>query len=462
MPGPDPQNQSGIGEEFYTDAHADFNASFEDALLLERFEVANAQLEDFKNKNGESALYLYRLARLKEKQKEIRVAYEIYKRLYYEVPVFMRDKKEFYHIQHEYIDARLNKTKAMWNQVVAGASHFIDQNPNAQDKKNKEPYVKAFWKKHIEDLEGVAAAFRNILDFEPHDINAILGLIQCYSEMDNKEKRASCLSMLEDAKKYWKDMAQKRSDSSLVAAHKQVESSNYEAVIEIVNLGIDTDPANSDLLLMKAEALSKLWHFQEALSCVLVAIRQNPNNSKAQRMKKAIEGQIFDQNLKDGLEFLYKAEQEKPGCAQQLKWIESALSCFLNALSFDGQNLTALAGVYRCRIRSGEPLKAQATLERIRQIDPNYDVYSIFRDKTEQQKPGGCFVATRVFGETHPNTIFLRRFRDETLGSNAAGRIFIRLYYRVGPALAELPGRSPLYRICQLLITGLTRLLKAL
>ena len=169
MPGPDPQNQSGIGEEFYTDAHADFNASFEDALLLERFEVANAQLEDFKNKNGESALYLYRLARLKEKQKE-----------------FMRIQKEIYQIQHEYIDARLNKTKAMWNQLVAGASHFIDQNPNAQDKKNKEPYVKAFWKKHIEDLEGVAAAFRNILDFEPHDINAILGLIQCYGEMDKK------------------------------------------------------------------------------------------------------------------------------------------------------------------------------------------------------------------------------------------------------------------------------------
>jgi len=56
----DSQDKRGPVEEFYTDAHADFNASFEDALLLERFEVAQAQLEDFKSKNGESALYLYR------------------------------------------------------------------------------------------------------------------------------------------------------------------------------------------------------------------------------------------------------------------------------------------------------------------------------------------------------------------------------------------------------------------
>jgi tetratricopeptide (TPR) repeat protein len=168
-----------------------------------------------------------------------------------------------------------------------------------------------------------------------------------------------------------------RSEATLKAAQKQEASNHYDAVIEIVNLGLATEPTNVDLLLAKAEALAKLWHFQDAMSCIQVALRQNQNNAKAQRLKKAVEGQIFDQNLKDGLEFLYKAEQEKPGSSQQYKWIESALSCFLEALSYDSQNLTALAGVYRCRIRSGEPLKAQTTLERIRQIDPNYDVYSI-------------------------------------------------------------------------------------
>lgn len=459
----DSQQQRGTGEEFYTDAHTDFSASFEDALLLERFEVAQEQLEDFKNKNGESALYLYRLARLKEKQKEIRVAYEIYKRLFYEVPVFMRDKSELNNIRRDYIDSGLDKSKAMWNQVVAGASHFIEKNPGAENKKSKEPYVKAFWKKHYEDLEEIATTFCKILEFEPHEVNAILGLIQCYTEIDHKDKRAYAIALLEDAKLYWKEMVQKRSEATLEAVKKQEESGNFDAVIEIVNLGIETEPTNVSLLLMKAEALSKLWHFQEALSCVQVALRQNQKNAKAQRLKKAVEGQIFDQNLKEGLEFLHKAEQEKPGSGQQSKWIESALSCFLDALSFDSQSLTALAGMYRCRIRSGEPLKAQTALERIRQIDPNYDVYSIFRDKNEQQKSdGGCFVATRVFGETHPDTVFLRQFRDSVLKQSLPGRVFIRLYKRVGPTLAELPGRSPIYEICRLLIAGITRLLKAI
>lgn len=459
----EPQEKRGPNEEFYTDAHADFSSSFEDALLLERYEVAQAQLEDFKNKNGESALYLFRLARLKEKQKEIRAAYEIYKRLYYETPVFMRDKTEFSNIQHDYIDARLNKTKAMWNQVVAGASHFIEKNPAAEDKKSKEPYIKAFWKKHYDDLEAVATTFNSILEFEPYEMNAILGLIQVYTELDNKEKRSYSLSLFDEAKNYWRDMTHKRSKSVLIAAHKQEESGNFEAVIEVVNLGLETEATNVDLLLAKAEALAKLWHFQDAMSCIQVALRQNPNNAKAQRLKKAVEGQIFDQNLKDGLEFLYKAEQEKPGSSQQYKWVESALSCFLDALAYDSQNLTALAGIYRCRIRSGEPLKAQTTLERIRQIDPNYDVYSIFRDKSEHKNSdGGCFVATRVYGEMHPDTVYLRKFRDNILKLSLPGQIFIRLYKRVGPALAELPGRSPLYSICRLAVNFITRLLKAL
>lgn len=458
----DSQETRGPAEEFYTDAHADSSSSFEDALLLERFEVAQLQLDDFKRKNGESALYLYRLARLKEKQKELKNAYELYKQLFYEVPVFMRDKNELAELQRDHITAGLNKAKALWNQVVAASSHFIEKNPNAEDKKSKEPYIKAFWKKHYEDLEAVAIIFNEILKFEPYEMNAIIGLIQCYSEIENKEKRSYAMSLLEDAKLHWKEMNHKRSEAALVAAHKQEESNNYEAVIEVVNLGLETEPTNIDLLLMKAEALSKLWHFHDAMSCIQVALRQNQNNAKAQRLKKAVEGQIFDQNLKDGLDFLYKAEQEKPGSAHQYKWIESALSCFLDALSYDSQNLTVLAGIYRCRIRSGEPLKAQTTLERIRQIDPNYDVYSIFRDKTEQNKSDGCFIATRVFGETHPHTMFLRQYRDNVLKHNSAGRIFICLYKRVGPALAELPGRSPLYELCRKAVNAVTRLLKTL
>ncbi|MEW6712482.1 MAG: hypothetical protein AB1403_21880, partial [Candidatus Riflebacteria bacterium] len=67
-------------EEFFTDAQVDFDTSFEDALILEKYEVARRQLDDFKSRYGETASYLHRLGRLKEKQGKIKEAYEIFKK----------------------------------------------------------------------------------------------------------------------------------------------------------------------------------------------------------------------------------------------------------------------------------------------------------------------------------------------------------------------------------------------
>jgi hypothetical protein len=57
---------------------------------------------------------------------------------------------------------------------------------------------------------------------------------------------------------------------------------------------------------------------------------------------------------------------------------------------------------------------------------------------------GKCFLATAVeehlSGRTLPD---LRRFRDEVLLQNLAGRIFVRAYYAVGPCLAVWMIRSP-------------------
>lgn len=450
-----------VREEFFTDAQVDFNTSFEDALLLEKFEVAQTQLDDFKSKNGESAAYLHRLGRLNEKKGKLKDAYEIYKRLYYEAPIFMRDKFELERIQSDVIGEKLNKGRALWNQVIARASHFIEENPDAHNRDNKEPYIKIFWEKQNHELDMVVQNFLSILAIEEYEMDALHGLLQCYSELENKERKAYIAGCINDAKIYWKEMVQKRSQASLLAAKKQVEGQHFDAVIAIVNLGLETEPTNQDLLLVKAEALQKLRQYHDALSCIIVVLKCNQNNSKAQRLKKSIEGQIFEQNLRDGLEYLFRAEQEKPGSAQQLARIETSLSFFLDALSFDAQNLSALAGVYRCHIRSGEPLKAQKTLERIRQIDANYDVYSIFRDKKDKVKQSEtCFVATRVLGEMHPDTIFLRRFRDTCLRPFAPGRLFIALYRRVGPALARLSDSGPTLPLARHVIAKLVRLLR--
>jgi tetratricopeptide (TPR) repeat protein len=423
--------------------------------------VARRQLDDFKNRYGETASYLHRQGRLKEKQGKTKEAYEIYKKLFYEVPVFMRDKKELEQIQREVIHETINKAKAQWNQIVARASRFLEENPENHGRDNSQPYVRIFWEKHLADIEAVAQSFLSILNLEEHELSAIMGLVQCYSELNLKEKTSFYKTRASEAQKYWKSMVQRRSEAVLKAAEKQEAGNNFDNVITVVNLGLETDPANPELLILKAEALQKLGHFQDALACVYVVLRGNPNNGRALRLKKSIEGQQFEYNLKQGLEYLFRAEQEKPNSPAQASRVETALSFFLDALTFDPQNLSALAGVYRCHIRTGQPLKAQKTLERIREIDSSFDVYSIFRDKNEAGKEtDACFIATRLYGEVHPLTAQLRAFRSEYLLPSFFGRVFIRLYKRIGPALAELPGRGPLYPILRAMIERFAGFLK--
>lgn len=62
-------------------------------------------------------------------------------------------------------------------------------------------------------------------------------------------------------------------------------------------------------------------------------------------------------------------------------------------------------------------------------------------------KSGGCFIATAVFGDYNaPEVVFLRVFRDESLGQSAAGRGFIQAYYAVSPSLATFIAKSELLR----------------
>ena len=56
---------------------------------------------------------------------------------------------------------------------------------------------------------------------------------------------------------------------------------------------------------------------------------------------------------------------------------------------------------------------------------------------------GACFVATAVYGDyDHPQVKKLRQFRDTSLRRSMAGRLFIRIYYALGPTLSVIPLKS--------------------
>jgi hypothetical protein len=67
--------------------------------------------------------------------------------------------------------------------------------------------------------------------------------------------------------------------------------------------------------------------------------------------------------------------------------------------------------------------------------------------RIESKSGTTCFVATAAYGDPdHPDVVFLRAFRDGQLQASAAGRAFIALYWKVGPALAKPVSRSSLLR----------------
>ena len=67
----------------------------------------------------------------------------------------------------------------------------------------------------------------------------------------------------------------------------------------------------------------------------------------------------------------------------------------------------------------------------------------------EDQKPqtAGCYIATAVYGSYDcPEVWTLRRYRDDDLGSNFFGRLFIKIYYAISPTLVKLFGKTKWFK----------------
>jgi len=438
--------EDATGEKFLLDDdpnRLEMYQAVEDNVLLGNLDKADLLLEKFKLEFGGGPDYLLLLGRLQKLRGNPAQAYAIFKKLYYEWPLFMADRRDFENLRDELINERHERARAQWNRVLAVTAKH-------QPKEGEPPPEKGGNGLHDEvraELEKLVTYYQEILDIEPMHQPSLKGMIHCYGELGREERQANAQVTLREATSFWNEMAAKRAHAVIAAGQDMVKQGKEEGCIKVLNLGLETSPLHHGLLVFKAEILRRLEKFKEAMACVDVLLRENPNDSEALKVKKKIQSERFGELITRGYLLIQEGEEKISGSNVQKAKIKEALECFYDALDFDPNNVKALAGVYRCQVLSNNPLKAKKTLERIKEVDPKFQPGAQASGNSQpaaSSTEGNCFVATRLFGRDSEEVRCLREFRDRRLSQWAWGRCFIRFYGRIGPRLAELRPGNPL------------------
>lgn len=89
-----------------------------------------------------------------------------------------------------------------------------------------------------------------------------------------------------------------------------------------------------------------------------------------------------------------------------------------------------------------------------RRFDKNFETIQSLKATADEwtRKKEGCYIATMAYGDyEHPQVVYLRKFRDETLSKTKLGRNFIKRYYKYSPLLVEkLKGHNFINRVIRI------------
>lgn len=106
------------------------------------------------------------------------------------------------------------------------------------------------------------------------------------------------------------------------------------------------------------------------------------------------------------------------------------------------------------RMRAEEGIIEHRRFEREGQI-------RVLLDKPGKTIDKRCFVASCLYGIDAPETIVLRKWRDDKLLQSGTGRWLVRSYYRISPRLVTLIDRHGwLVRPIRLLLDWIVRLIR--
>lgn len=91
--------------------------------------------------------------------------------------------------------------------------------------------------------------------------------------------------------------------------------------------------------------------------------------------------------------------------------------------------------------------KVLAYCDKIRKYEPSFTTPKQALISAKNNKGGGCYVATAVYGSYDcPQVWTLRRYRDYTLAETWYGRLFIRTYYAISPTIVKWFGDTEWFK----------------